>query len=173
MQSIFSNQNLIHLAELFFWLLGAFVIGYYFGTLKRKSTKKSERKETAITDINNDDSFDLVDDISKIRAKKTFERGGKETVNTVFEAPKSLDFETIGKGSLETKDDLKLIKGIGPNIEEKLNEVGIYNYTQISNFTSKDIEDLTELIKFFPGRIERDNWVGQAYKLLNGNNKKE
>jgi predicted flap endonuclease-1-like 5' DNA nuclease len=173
MQSIFSNQNLIHLAELFFWLLGAFGIGYYFGTLKRKSAKKSERKETAITDINNDDSFDLVDDISKIRAKKTFERGGKETVNTVFEAPKSLDFETIGKGSLETKDDLKLIKGIGPNIEEKLNEVGIYNYTQISNFTSKDIEDLTELIKFFPGRIERDDWVGQAYKLLNGNNKKE
>lgn len=173
MQSIFSNQNLIHLAELFFWLLGAFAIGYYFGTLKRKSTKKSERKETAITDINNDDSFDLVDDISKIRAKKTFERGGKETVNTVFETPKSLDFETIGKGSLETKEDLKLIKGIGPNIEEKLNEVGIYNYTQISNFTSKDIDDLTELIKFFPGRIERDDWVGQANKLLKVNNKKE
>ncbi|MBI9041127.1 hypothetical protein [Lutibacter sp.] len=167
MQSIFSNQNLIHLAELFFWLLGAFIIGFYFGTLKRKSKKTTTYKDLEHADVNHDDSFDLVDDISKIRAKKTFERGGKETVQTVFEEAKGLNFETIGKASAETKDDLKQIKGIGANIEEKLNDVGIYNYTQITNFTSKDIDELTDLIKFFPGRIERDDWVGQAYKLLN------
>ena len=31
----------------------------------------------------------------------------------------------------------------------------------------KDITEITDLIKFFPGRIERDDWVGQAYSLLN------
>ena len=114
----------------------------------------------------------MVGDISKIRATKTFERGGKETVKTVFEEEtyNGLNFETIGKGTPETKSDLKKIKGIGAAIEQKLNEVGIYNYQQIANFTSKDINELTDLIKFFPGRIERDDWVGQAYKLLNGNN---
>ena len=171
MQSIFSNQNLIHLAELLFWLLGAFIIGFYFGSIG-KSKKRTAKKEYEKADLNNDDPFDLVDDISKIRATKTFERGGKETVKTVFEEEtyKGLNFETIGKGTPETKSDLKKIKGIGAAIEQKLNEVGIYNYQQIANFTSKDINELTDLIKFFPGRIERDDWVGQAYKLLNGNN---
>jgi len=57
---------------------------------------------------------------------------------------------------------LKLISGIGPFIEEKLNGIGIYTFDQISRFTKEDIDTVTELIKFFPGRIERDNWTDQA-----------
>lgn len=170
MSTIFSNQNLFHLAELLFWLLGAFIIGFYFGSIgKSKKTKKKLLEEN---ELSNHDSFDLVDDISKIRATKTFERGGKETVKSVFSTePKVLDFNRIGTASYETKDDLKKITGIGTAIEEKLNEIGIFKYEQITNFTSQDIKEITDLIKFFPGRIERDDWVGQAYKLLNHKNK--
>ena len=64
------------------------------------------------------------------------------------------------------KDDLKKINGIGPAIEGKLNGIGIYNFNQISKFKSDDIIKITEQIKFFPGKIERDDWVGQAIKLL-------
>ena len=78
---------------------------------------------------------------------------------------KSLD--RIGKSSIQNKDDLLKIKGIGKTVEEKLNNIGIYSYNQITNFNSKDIQDITELTKLFPGRIERDDWIGQAYKLLN------
>lgn len=63
------------------------------------------------------------------------------------------------------KDDLTLIKGIGKNIEARLNEMGIYTYEQISQLTDEQIHQLSEALAF-PGRIERDDWVGQAKRLL-------
>lgn len=77
-----------------------------------------------------------------------------------------LNFENFGYANKEDKDDLTEINGIGPYIEQRLNEIGIYNYEQISRFKDEDIRVLTELIDFFPGRIERDNWIAQAEALL-------
>ena len=76
-----------------------------------------------------------------------------------------LNFENFGFGSKENKDDLTQINGIGPYIEQRLNEIGIYNYDQISRFKEEDIRILTDLIDFFPGRIERVNWIAQAESL--------
>ena len=72
---------------------------------------------------------------------------------------------TLPAASAEEKDDLKLIHGIGPFIESQLNEVGIYTYEQIAAFDHVMIEQVTTAIAFFPGRIERDDWVGQAARL--------
>mgnify|MGYP003748200067 FL=1 len=46
-----------------------------------------------------------------------------------------------------------------------INDIGIYNYEQLSKLNTEDIQKITELIDFFPGRIERDNWVSQAQLL--------
>jgi len=89
---------------------------------------------------------------------------GASTDDSEKEKP-TLNFDSFGMASASEKDDLKLISGIGPFIEEKLNGIGIYTFNQISRFTKEDIETVTELIKFFPGRIERDNWTDQARKL--------
>ncbi len=64
------------------------------------------------------------------------------------------------------RDDLKQINGIGPFIEEKLNELGIYTFEQISQLNDHLVETLTTAIEFFPGRIDRDDWVGQADRLF-------
>lgn len=61
-------------------------------------------------------------------------------------------------------DDLKQIKGIGPKLELKLNRLGIKNFTQIGNWTKADVENIDERLKF-KGRIQRDDWIGQAKKL--------
>lgn len=82
------------------------------------------------------------------------------------EQPK-LNFDSFGKADESQKDDLKLIRGIGPFIEKKLNSIGIYTFDQISKFDKEDIDTVTELIQFFPGRIERDNWKYQAETLKN------
>ena len=66
----------------------------------------------------------------------------------------------------EEKDDLTVIKGIGPFIEKRLNMVGIYTLKQISEFTPETIEHVTKAIEFFPNRMVRDNWVGQAKRLV-------
>ena len=79
---------------------------------------------------------------------------------------KSLNFNRIGKADPSKKDDLKQISGIGPFIEEKLNTIGIYTFDQISRFNQDDIDTVTELIQFFPGRIEKDEWTLQAKRLI-------
>ncbi|AMC09875.1 hypothetical protein Lupro_00730 [Lutibacter profundi] len=162
--SIFSNPSIIHLLEIFFWMLGAFLIGLFFGKIKayRKKNSKPHNSDKYV-DLN------IKDDLSKIRATKTFERGGKKMIKTIpiDTYDRGLNFNRIGFASIENKDNLKKIKGIGPSIEKKLNAIGIFTFEQISNFNSRDIAKITELIKFFAGRIERDDWVGQAFKLIN------
>ncbi len=64
------------------------------------------------------------------------------------------------------KNNLKLIDGIGPFIENKLNDIGIYTFEQIAQLDEELIDHITDAIQFFPGRIQRDDWVGQAKKLM-------
>ena len=64
------------------------------------------------------------------------------------------------------KDDLQTIKGIGPFIEEKLNALGIYTFSQISKMTPEIEEEVNVAIEFFPGRVKRDEWAKQASELL-------
>ncbi len=64
-------------------------------------------------------------------------------------------------------DDLKLISGVGPKLEEKLNNLGIYHFSQIENFSAEDIEKVDAELNF-KGRIEREDWLGQAKILAAG-----
>lgn len=61
-------------------------------------------------------------------------------------------------------DDLKKITGVGPKLEQTLNELGIFHYEQVAKFKKKDIAWVDERLRF-KGRIERDNWVAQAKEL--------
>lgn len=63
------------------------------------------------------------------------------------------------------KDDLTLINGIGPFIEQKLNQAGVHTYDEISRWDNTTIQRITKKIQFFPGRIQDDNWVEQAARL--------
>ena len=64
------------------------------------------------------------------------------------------------------KDDLKKIKGLGLFIEKKLNKFGIFTYEQISQLDDELINTVSKAIKFFPDKIIKDDWVGQASDLL-------
>jgi len=69
-------------------------------------------------------------------------------------------------------DDLKIIGGIGPKLEKKLNELGIWHFDQIAAWTPDEIEWVNQAISF-RGRIERENWVSQAAQLAQGVTPKE
>ncbi len=66
-----------------------------------------------------------------------------------------------------TADDLQKINGIGPKMEEVLNSIGIYTFLQVSKMTKKEYDLLDSITESFPGRAERDDWSGQAKKLIN------
>ncbi len=73
----------------------------------------------------------------------------------------------IGKydPATQTADDLKKISGVGPVLEQKLHQLGIYTYDQVSKMTKTEYDLLDEIIDAFPGRAERDDWAGQAQNL--------
>jgi NADH-quinone oxidoreductase subunit E len=64
-------------------------------------------------------------------------------------------------------DDLKEISGIGLKIEDALHDLGIYHYDQIANWSAENIRWIDNYLNF-KGRVERENWVGQAKILSAG-----
>ncbi|MCP4089212.1 MAG: hypothetical protein GY746_05425 [Gammaproteobacteria bacterium] len=62
-------------------------------------------------------------------------------------------------------DDLKLIKGVGAKLEQKLNMLGIVNFRDLMELTSQDYERAYELIPSLKKRITNDAWVEQARNL--------
>ncbi|MGB5821218.1 MAG: NrfD/PsrC family molybdoenzyme membrane anchor subunit [Saonia sp.] len=68
----------------------------------------------------------------------------------------------------QSPDDLKKVKGIGPQMEVTLNQIGIYTFAQVSRMTEKEYNLLDSITGSFPGRAQRDDWAGQA-KILNNN----
>ena len=83
-------------------------------------------------------------------------------LNRIAARAAEVNFDRIGRATAREADDLKDIVGVGPFLERKLHTLGIYTFRQIANFTKEDIDKVNELIEFFPGRIERDNWVEQS-----------
>lgn len=64
-------------------------------------------------------------------------------------------------------DDLKLLKGVGPKLEQKLHANGVTSFAQIADWGPAEIADMDDKLSF-KGRIERDGWVDQAKTLASG-----
>ena len=62
-------------------------------------------------------------------------------------------------------DDLTEIVGVGKVFEETLHRLGIYHYRQIAAFGPTEIARINAELKEFKGRIEHDDWIGQAKEL--------
>jgi len=182
----FINQ-LPELAGIFMLMLSTFLIGYFAAWwLERLKTRKLiDRLKNEVNNLRTKDHVNNIETIfTEIKPKiiavvKEAQEEIKESAIAETTAEKAsftyisynkqkplLDFSSFGTATNSDKDSLTKINVIGPYIEQKLNEIDIYTYRQISNLKEVDIRTVTELIDFFPGRIERDDWVGQAKALL-------
>ena len=61
---------------------------------------------------------------------------------------------------------LRRIRGIGPAYERALLGIGITQVAQIAALTPSELARIAPLIKAQVDRIQRDDWVGQAQRLL-------
>ncbi|MBZ9729573.1 polysulfide reductase NrfD [Salegentibacter sp. JZCK2] len=102
--------------------------------------------------------------------------GHNETVNadalTLSEVQKDRIDEMLERtGSYnpehQTADDLQKLKAVGPFLEQRLHQVGLYTYVQVSKLTKDDFELLDEVIENFPNSAQREDWVAQATELKN------
>ncbi|HEX2447885.1 MAG TPA: 50S ribosomal protein L19 [Methyloceanibacter sp.] len=62
-------------------------------------------------------------------------------------------------------DDLKLIQGVTPELETKLNKLGLIKFEQIANLTDDEIAYIDEQLSL-NGAIEHDDWVSKAVELM-------
>jgi large subunit ribosomal protein L19 len=62
-------------------------------------------------------------------------------------------------------DDLKLIPGVTPEIEKKLNKLGLIKFEQIANLTDDEIAAVDEQLAL-NGAIENDHWVSKSVELM-------
>ncbi|GAB2569343.1 hypothetical protein [Spirosoma areae] len=150
------NAQLQHLGMLVVSAILGFIIGY----VSRQRTIRQLEGDLASTGR-------AVDDCHRMPTAAV-ESGDEETLvlNRIRSRSGELNFTRIGLASLAEADDLKDIVGVGPFLEKKLHAIGIYTFRQIASFTPEDIDKVNDIIEFFPGRIDRDNWVGQSKEFI-------
>jgi len=100
---------------------------------------------------------------AKPAAKKA--KPATETAKPVAGTPKKP--RTLKAPRKSGADDLKQLKGVGPKLEQTLNELGFWHFDQIAKWGPDQISWVDDNLSF-KGRIERDGWVDQAKTLADG-----
>lgn len=65
-------------------------------------------------------------------------------------------------------DNLQLIDGVGPKLEQFLHKQGITSFGQLAALDEAGVDALQAELREFPGRIERERWVPQAQEIVSG-----
>jgi predicted flap endonuclease-1-like 5' DNA nuclease len=148
-------------AALQHWIMAivAGALGFIIGYISRQSQIGDLENRLAVLD------GDLADCQRTPVVPLTAGVDEASVLNRIRARAGELNFDRIGRAAATEADDLKDIVGVGPFLERKLHAIGIYTFRQVANFTKEDIDKVNDIIEFFPGRIERDNWVGQAAEL--------
>ena len=68
----------------------------------------------------------------------------------------------------DADDDLKEIVGVDPRLEESLHALGITRHSQIAAWTPEEAARMDAELDSSPGRVARQDWIGQAQRLVLG-----
>ena len=71
------------------------------------------------------------------------------------------------QGGAGPSDDLTRIRGIDPEMQKRLKEAGVRRFQELAALTAGDVKGLNDRFGL-KGRIDQDNWVGQAQVLATG-----
>lgn len=82
--------------------------------------------------------------------------------------PKPAPAKAAAAKAEEPADDLRRIKGVGPKLSDWLRENGVTRFAQIAAWDAATVADFAHRLGRMGGRIETDDWVGQARLLAEG-----
>jgi len=100
----------------------------------------------------------------KPAAKQAEEAKKSAALKAEASSPAEAEPELLKTARAGKADDLKLLKGVGPKLEQTLNDLGVFHFDQIAKWTDAEIAWVDARLKF-KGRIERDGWIEQAKSL--------
>jgi large subunit ribosomal protein L19 len=104
------------------------------------------------------------------RAKLYYLRGRRGKAARIFERTdaRARRLNAAWKGFKKPKgepEDLTQITGISADLMGRLKQLNCYRVEQIANFSDEDIANVDDTLNL-NGAIEKQDWVGQAQKLL-------
>ncbi len=105
-----------------------------------------------------------IDGIGRAQGEMGIDTGAAEkpvVEEVIPEAPVS-GFQPLS-GPRGIADDLKKLPGVSPAIEKKLNDLGVFHYSQIAEFSGADAEKIGEEVGL-PGRVE--SWIAKAKEFV-------
>jgi predicted flap endonuclease-1-like 5' DNA nuclease len=73
----------------------------------------------------------------------------------------------VEDGGAAPSDDLTRIRGIDPILQRRLKELGIRRFEDVARLTPADVKGVNEKLDL-KGRIDEENWTGQAQILATG-----
>ena len=117
------------------------------------------------------DSIEVVRHGRVRRAKLYYLRGRRGKAARIPERQDSRGKKQKGqafKGFTKPKgapDDLKLIEGVTPDLEKKLNKLGLIKFEQIANLSDDEIAQIDDLLSL-GNQIETNDWTGKAVALM-------
>ncbi len=68
----------------------------------------------------------------------------------------------------EVSDDLTRIDEISPELEHRLNQMGIYRFRQVASWSDGNVSEVANRLDVPKERIERERWLPQASELHDG-----
>ncbi len=154
-------------SQTLFWIILAFLLGLLFGWLLKSIFCRSSHDDNTAS------------------YAATGAAAGSSVATTDVDADAGVAVDADGDGDVDyyvtddmkpatltspiggVADDLKRIKGVGPVIENTLNDLGIFNFSQVADFSADNVKWVDNHISF-PGRIDREEWVRQAKDLAAG-----
>ena len=133
--SIFTDQNTWHLIELFLWMLGAFLIGWFFWRwwYQNKCREEVSAWRSKYDSLKNNEKKD---DVS-MKVKKVAAPGIATITTANF-------VDGVAKVDDSVKDDLTKVEGIGPKIKGLLNDESIWSFKQLSETGVSRIEKILD-----------------------------
>jgi len=141
------------------------VLGWLLGLISRSGGKKWKRAYEAERDARADEQAEL--EAARARVAE-LEAAQPVAATAVVEEPvaaaPAITTETLDL----TRDDLSLIRGIGNAGQRRLNEEGIYRYSDITGLTPSEEADLESRLGADEGYIEQEQWREQAALLESG-----
>jgi len=90
---------------------------------------------------------------------------GEELPANTNDAPEQTEQFELLSAPRGAPDDFTKLTGVGPQLEKKLNDAGIYHYWQLAAMKPEDVARVDAELKLH-GRIERDTWIPQARTLI-------
>ncbi|MEL7544647.1 MAG: 50S ribosomal protein L21 [Pseudomonadota bacterium] len=120
---------------------------------RRKKGHRQEQTTIRITDIS--------------MGGKSLASGSAAKASAPSPAPESAELPKLFDAPDGPADDLTQISGVGPVIVEKLNKMGITQFSQVAGLSDDEVETIDGALNF-KGRIARENWIDQAKDLAKG-----